>query len=65
MLKKILLISLVAIILIAAWYFLIYKPGHPILIEGAPCKTNNLPGKIIAGVCVSNAVIEDSIPKKK
>lgn len=53
--KKIIIISLLAIILIVSWYFLIYKPAQVTIVtsnEGSPCTTGGVPGKIKNGVCV-------------
>jgi len=63
MTKKIIFFSLIAIILIAAWYFLIYKPS-PSIMNGAPCTINQLAGKVINGVCKAIPVQEAQLSIK-
>lgn len=48
------IIAVVIAILITAWYFLIYKPGQTLSMEGTPCRGGaaNLPGAIVNGQCV-------------
>lgn len=65
MTKKILIIALLVIILVTAWYFLIYKPSQNVMVEGQPCTLpGGLKGTIVGGVCKIE-VIESGLPVKK
>lgn len=59
-----LLIALAAGGLIAAYYFLIYKPGQDVLaqMEGAPCTINAIPGTVKNGICVPAQPKQEPLP---
>lgn len=51
--------------LVAAWYFLYYKPEQDSLLEGSACTIGKMPGKYQDGVCVPLLPNEEPLPGGK